>query len=109
MKYRVKSKLKEEYRVNESRVVYYIQKKVMGIWSNHTDPTTDKDWAYKTCDILNATSTGDNKYAYVIYVEQTSEQETDGLADLSIVNHKTHAIRRLKDVAFTANKLKITE
>jgi len=52
-KYRVKVVVKNDYfKSPETR--YVIQKRVLGVfWSDYSDATFQKDWAYKTCEEMN--------------------------------------------------------
>jgi len=110
-KYRVKSIYYKGYSSERPVVKYKLQKRVMGFWSDMENnyETTDKEYVSKICEELNITGHQNGDASYVIHVQQTTDQLEDNQADLLILNQKTHVIKRLKDVPFTINKLKIGE
>lgn len=107
-KYRVKSFYHKSYG-SAPEVRYKVQMRIMGFWSNMDDnfETNNREFINRICEELNIPCT--DKSSYVVYVKQSDDQVEANTADLTVVNQKTHVIKRLQDVIFNINKFKIEE
>ena len=53
-RYRVKVVIKNSSSWGQNPTTkYVIQKRVLGMWFDDCDWTTEKEWAYKTCEEMN--------------------------------------------------------
>lgn len=52
-RYRVKVVVDNHHGIDEPETKYVIQEKWGLWWMDENDATTDKEWAYRTCDEMN--------------------------------------------------------